>query len=339
MDIQGFEFNATHTGNVLSATLLKPLAAGGGTTLVLHYDRVMYTYTVDYYERGTMEKLKDTVTKQVLYETVVTEEAANIPGYHVVGESSVTEEITVQNQAIAFYYEADDIQYFYRVGVGKGNLSSYGETVNITEVPMGSIPTPNKGYVFVGWYTDAGCTIPVTDDIALVTTTAGDNYGKITPKNPSSAPDDPIYFYAKFDPYKLTIQNAIGDATVNPPPALDWADQSFIYHIQGVSGTPTAGVDLRVAVLAGQSQTIFGLPAGTYTVTVESEWSWRYDSLSKVEIESGSGEITNVSGMTWTLKFGGSDVMTVSYGIPAPDVSGTTGSNSYYYITDNAYGN
>ena len=183
MDIPGFEFNATHTGNVPSATLLKPLAAGGGTTLVLHYDRVMYTYTVDYYERGTMEKLHDTVTKQVLYETVVTEKASDIsiPGYHVVGESSVTEEITVQNQAIAFYYEADDIQYFYRVGVGKGNLSSYGETVNIIEAPMGSIPTPNKGYVFAGWYTDASCTVLVTDDVALVDTTAGVNYGKITP--------------------------------------------------------------------------------------------------------------------------------------------------------------
>jgi hypothetical protein len=43
--------------------------------------------------------------------------------------------------------------------------------------------------------------------------------------------------------------------------------------------------------------------------------------------------------MTWTLDFGGSDVMTVSYGIPAPDVEGTAESNPYYFITDNAYGN
>ena len=120
--------------------------------------------------------------------------------------------------------------------------------------------------------------------------------------------------------------------TVNPPPALDWADQSFIYHIQG------EGVDLRVAVLAGQSQVILGLPAGTYTVTVESEWSWRYNSTPGVSIESGSGEISNVSGMEWTLNFGGSDVMTVVYGIPGPDVKGTAESNSYYFITDNAYG-
>jgi hypothetical protein len=42
--------------------------------------------------------------------------------------------------------------------------------------------------------------------------------------------------------------------------------------------------------------------------------------------------------MTWTLEFGGSDVMAVVYGIPGPDVKGTAESNSYYYITDNAYG-
>ncbi len=335
MDITGFKLNEGHAGNVWSATLLKPLEENGGTTLILHYDRLTYTYTVDYYKRGTMEKLKDTVTKQVLFGTVVTEVADNkINNYHVVGEASITEEITAQNQAIAFYYEADELTYVYRVGEdGKGgNLSSYGETLRMDGTPKGSVPTPNKGYIFLGWYTDVDCTIPVTDDIAFVDTMAGD---KITPINPTSPPDDAIYFYAKFAPHSLTIQNYF-DAAVNPPPALDIGEQSFIYHIQG------EGVDLRVAVLVGQPQVILGLPAGTYTVTVESEWSWRYDpndpnSFSGVSVESGLSTITDISGMTWTLNFGGSDVMTVSYGIPAPDVSGTTGSNSGYFVTDNAH--
>ena len=339
MDIPGFEFNATHTGNVPSATLLKPLAAGGGTTLVLHYDRVMYTYTVDYYERGTMEKLHDTVTKQVLYETVVTEKASDIsiPGYHVVGESSVTEEITVQNQAIAFYYEADDIQYFYRVGVGKGNLSSYGEKVNIIEAPMGSIPTPNKGYVFAGWYTDASCTVLVTDDVALVDTTAGVNYGKITPVNPTSPPDDAIYFYAKFVPHQLTIQNSFSAATASPPDNLDIGEQAFIYTITGVGDTPTAGIQVRVVVIGYGSQTIFGLPAGEYTIAVESQWSWRYDTIAEVEIdESTPIPGTDIENMTWTIDFDGSATVRVRYGIPGEDVAEPDGSNGYFYITDNA---
>jgi hypothetical protein len=74
---------------------------------------------------------------------------------------------------------------------------------------------------------------------------------------------------------------------------------------------------------------------------VESEWSWRYKSIDKVNVKQANGSESTlvVSDMTWTLDFGGSDVMTVSYGIPAPDVEGTAESNPYYFITDNAYGN
>ena len=331
MDITGFKLNEGHAGNVWSATLLKPLEENGGTTLILHYDRLTYTYTVDYYKRGTMEKLSPTKTAEVLYETIVTANAIDIEGHHIVGEASVTEEITVQNQAIAFYYEADELTYVYRVGEdGKGgNLSSYGETLRMDDDPEGSVPTPNKGYIFLGWYTDVDCTIPVTDDIAFVDTMAGD---KITPINPTSPPDDAIYFYAKFAPHRLTIKNAF-DASVNPDPALDWANQGFIYHIQG------EGVDIRVAVLVGGEAVISGLPTGTYTVTVESEWSWRYKEIDNVNVkqDNGSQSTLEVSNMTWTLEFGGSDVMTVVYKNPGMDVSGTTESDSGYFVTDNAH--
>ena len=338
-DIPGFKLNLTKSQPTMSATLLKPLAAGGGTTLTLYYDRILYTYTVDYYKRGTMEKLRDTVTHQVLFETVVTENAVNISGYHVVGQSSITEEITVQNQSIAFYYEADDIDYVYGVVTGgKGILSSYGEKVNIIKEPKGSIPTPNKGYVFAGWYTDKEGTIRVTDDVAKVTTTAGSDYGKITPVNPDLAPDEAIYFYAKFVPHKLTIQNSFL-ATVNPSPALDMFEQGFIYTVSGVSGTATAGITVRLVVIGNGSQTIFGLPAGDYTVTVESEWSWRYDQISRVEIRD-DGDIwrddLSCTDMQWTISFDGSDTVVVHYDIPGMDIPGTTESNSYFFVTDNA---
>ena len=94
-------------------------------------------------------------------------------------------------------------------------------------------------------------------------------------------------------------------------------------------------------MLVGGEAVISGLPTGTYTVTVESEWSWRYDSdsFSGVSVESGLSTITetDISDMKWTLEFGGSDVMTVVYGNPGMDVSGTTESNSGYFVTDNAH--
>lgn len=119
-------------------------------------------------------------------------------------------------------------------------MSSYGEKVNITKIPVGSIPTPNEGYVFAGWYTDADCTIPVLTSEATVTNTAGYDYGKITPVNPSLAPDHAIYFYAKFVPHKLTIENMFS-ASVNPDPALDIGHQCFIYIIEGVSDNSHTG--------------------------------------------------------------------------------------------------
>ena len=335
-DVPGFTFNEEKS--TMSAELTRPLTQGGGTTLVLYYDRNMYIYTVDYYKRGTMEKLADTVEKQVLFETVVTETAIDIAGYHVVSASTVTEEITVDKQAIVFYYEADDVTYVYAVGKGKGILTSYGEKVNITKEPKGSIPTPNLGYVFDGWYKDADCTILVTDEDAMVTTTAGSEYGKITPVNPSLAPDHAIYFYAKFVPHKLTIENMFS-ASVNPDPALDIGDQCFIYIIEGVNDTPTQGIKLRVAVAVGGSQTINGLPAGDYTITVESAWSWRYDYIENVKVDDASLENLQPTDMQWTITFDGSDVMEVCYSVPGPEIFGTTMENSYYYVTDGAYSN
>jgi hypothetical protein len=280
-----------------------------------------------------MEKLKDTETKKVLFGTEVTENAANdIAGYHVVSESSVTVKITNKNQPIIFYYDADDISYVYSVGEGKGVLSSYGEKVSLVKEPEGCIPQPNNGYIFGGWYTDPECTIPVPSTSATVNTNQGTNYGEIIPIHPDVVPDGPIIFYAKFVPTSLTIQNSFS-AVVNPHPALDIAEQGFIYSITGAEDS-NRGITTRVAVVGYASKAIMGLPIGEYTVTVESAWSWRYDSISGVTI--GDRDPLAFSGMTWTIYFDGSDIMVVTYGIPGPDVSGTTENNSYYFITDNA---
>jgi tetrahydromethanopterin S-methyltransferase subunit H len=61
--------------------------------------------------------------------------------------------------------------------------------------------------------------------------------------------------------------------TVTKTGAEDATD-TFIFTITG------NGVTLRVSVQGNGSQTIVGLPVGTYTVTEASGWSWRYDATS-----------------------------------------------------------
>ena len=349
LTFKGYKYaNRYKTNNTKDQSLaLKKATAGtGGLVIYLYYDRVEYSYSVRYREEnGTLIPHTPVVTGMAEYQSKLTVsdlvKDINISGYTLINGSDVVV-LENNNQVIDCIYRKQTASYIYRPLNGSGRVDVFQELDipfnDADKKPTGSLATPDEGWILEGWYV-GDVSGENLQDISTVGATI-DAYGRLVPRAPVIEDiGKTYYFWAKFVPTSFTIQNAIGDATVNPPPALDWADQSFIYHIQGVSGTPTAGIQVRVVVIGYGSQTIFGLPAGTYTVTVESEWSWRYDSLSKVEIESGSGEITNVSGMTWTLDFGGSDVMTVSYGIPAPDVSGTTGSNSYYYITDNAYGN
>ena len=59
--------------------------------------------------------------------------------------------------------------------------------------------------------------------------------------------------------------------TADSPPD---EDQVFVYLIQG------NGIALRIAISGVQgSQTIYGLPLGSYTITVEGDWSWRYEAV------------------------------------------------------------
>ena len=54
-------------------------------------------------------------------------------------------------------------------------------------------------------------------------------------------------------------------------------NQTFIFTVKGISGTDTAGINLRVVVKGNESVTIKDLPIGRYIVEEETEWSWRYE--------------------------------------------------------------
>lgn len=330
VEMQGFAVN--NSKGTLSMTLNKTDDGIKRRVLEVYYDREEIDYIVQYVYGGTV----DVETKTAIYEESVTETAKAILGYVIAdpAKAEQTVSITHDGQIISFYYVAQQVIYNYQVaGNIGGYLSNPQEVVPIGSPTVGSTPTAYAGYIFIGWYTDAAATQKVSDSWV-------DADGTLKPVPAISDANLTVTFYAKFAPFSLTIQNHF-NAAVNPNPALDIGDQAFIYNIQGIAGTATAGVQLRVAVLAGQTKEILALPIGNYVVTVESAWSWRYQTINHVSIDKadgGSDTIENISNMTWNLAFGGSNIMIVTYDIPTADVSGTTQSNTYFFVTDNAHG-
>jgi hypothetical protein len=59
-------------------------------------------------------------------------------------------------------------------------------------------------------------------------------------------------------------------------------NQTFIFTVKGIAGTDTADIDLRVVVEGDGSVTINDLPIGTYEVTEETAWSWRYEPTQRM---------------------------------------------------------
>ena len=260
-DIQGFTRSTKKHGNSTTVSKTFKKTDTGERVLELYYDRVTYNYKVEYKYGNT--PLTTSVTRTAKYEEQVTENALEFEGYTVDGASTQTVAITFEGQIITFYYAAEKVIFNYSIigGLG-GSVSNPQERININEIAGGSTPSAFTGYIFEGWYTDAAGTVPANPNWI-------DENGKITPVPTVADADKSITFFAKFVPTALTINNSV---TADSPPD---EDQVFVYLIQG------NGIALRIAISGVQgSQTIYGLPLGSYTITVEGDWSWRYDAVN-----------------------------------------------------------
>ena len=80
----------------------------------------------------------------------------------------------------------------------------------------------------------------------------------------------------------LTVQKAIAEGSKLQDPE----HQSFIFkvHYQGIPdgvGTIIPSADYNVLIVGAGSRTIVGLPVGTYTVSEDTKWSWRYELVEE----------------------------------------------------------
>lgn len=292
LSIQGFEYKEIEY--VVDSTKVTDITADGaeltakGLEINLYYVRRNYPYQVRYLEQGTGKQLAEPKNGNGKYGTTVTENAIDITDYDKVAPTTATITVRIEEgttpklNIITFYYTEEIVQINYVVAAGEGTLSLESEAVKLkTGSPSGSAPTAADGYEFVGWYTDAGCTTAVNSDWVNSST------GKIAP----ATPDAPVTYYAKFvaTDTSLTIKKSF-------PEDADYSideNQKFVFSIVGKAGTSTADINLTVTVKGNSEIKLNGLPIGDYTVTEQTNWSWRYEpengtSSKAVTISSAS---------------------------------------------------
>ena len=267
LTIAGFTYNGTKSN--ASGKLTK-----AGLVLNLYYDRIEYPYAFKFLEQGTDKELADAVTGKARYQAQVTQTAKTIPGYTLVSAENQAIHIAIEDGTTAvknvkiFYYTEQTVEIKYEV-VGPtascGTLDNYQESqLKVTTgVVKGSMPTAADGFKFVGWYKDEACTRPVDGSW-------GDAANKLTPQKTKDLGNNVMGYEAAT--YYAKFEYDVADLTITKSGAEDIDEnQSFIFTVTGPNN-----FSAKVVIQGNGSVTIKGLKVGTYTVTEDTGWSWRY---------------------------------------------------------------
>lgn len=97
----------------------------------------------------------------------------------------------------------------------------------------------------------------------------------------------------KYDLCEITVTNGPSHGALTITKAgSDVADtDSFIFTVKGTDDA-TDDIDMQVVITGTNSVTIDDLPLGTYTVTEDLEWAWRYE-LDSVTGDATSSDVAN----------------------------------------------
>lgn len=96
-------------------------------------------------------------------------------------------------------------------------------------------------------------------------------------------------FYVHIKVFDLTIVKAAADDSK----PID-KDQTFVFHVKGKNNN----VDMQVVITGADKQVIKNLPVGEYTITEDTNWSWKYtpvgnnQSVMEENIQDGAATVT-----------------------------------------------
>ncbi len=301
--ITGFEFkpektkiNGTINSDAVSddKSTVSGAVSADGLLVEIYYDRISYNYVVNYLEEGTNKVLATQKQGQGRYGTTIVENALNITGYELITASPQTRTISEDGTVIDFHYQERTVGITY-VALTGGSVDIQSENAKMVNGSLsGSTAMPNEGYVFVGWYRNEACTLPV--NAAWIEGT------KLVPQKNNDGYFAQATYYALFEKSTADLLIYTDFPTPNNYRQVD-SDTTFIYTVKGVEGTTTEGIDLTVTLHERDSITVKDLPVGDYVVTQLTDWSWRYTPLRQtyreITVKADGSTDPNVSGGNW----------------------------------------
>lgn len=350
-----FKLIPGYAPDALQKQLVVSYDANATSEALLEANTITFTYTSNTKEIVSIANhyLVDKNGVETLYQTVpypvelaegttqtITVDALNLAGYQRTGVEceiaandthttfdSTNLSVTMKQGSAGFvmnlYYHEQTATIKYQVGssfVSMGSLSLGAETLGVvTGTPVGSTPTANQGFKFVGWYSDADCTQPVLLGVNA------DN-GTLTPmRNPGELWTD-VTYYAKFvlNVADLTITKEVVDAiaTDNFHPNAN-TEFSFLVQIGGknyVGGYTVAGQHAStdngiITLKAGEPASISDVTIGEAYTVVEQTLPMGYtceDDTVSGTIQESSNDVTitntyQVCSLTITKQVKGGD--------------------------------
>ena len=304
--IKGYVFTKYETNNKNNKdlTLKKPTGTDEGLIITVYYERETYSYTVKFYDDDSNTPIPNvsevTTTGKYGQKIQLSSVAKNISGYRLSNGDTVVE-LNYDKQELVCEYTRLSIRYEYIIeGVG-GSFNNFQETVLYGDSPAAITLYLVDGYLIEGWeykidngeyaaVTSAQATIGAGGDMLQPVKPTVDYVGKT------------IYFKVKLVPTSFTIQN---QGSIEE-------DQGFIYVIKNTS----TGTSIKVVVVGNTSTTVCGMPVGNYVITLEDEWSWRYDNAN---VNNNSAISSSTVAYRWDLRFDGDESATVVYSNPNQD--------------------
>lgn len=305
LPIGGYEYDQTKTAAMITGTSYTADASGvsgtitlEGLEMVIYYKKAPSGYVIRYVEYGAdidvdpdlkrsqtvTGKYGDPISITVLETLSIKDTNTNeYITYILYGDKTYTSTmgiITYDGNGdpiypqIIFYYTAKQVQISYEA-ICKTGTKDFGwvdianERAATASGLSGCTATAEKGYKFVGWYSEKECENLITTDAHY---------------KPTALPSEDTTYYALFEPIlsQMTIKKegtGISDT------------DTFLFRVKGKKGG-TANIDLIVTITGKESVTITNLPIGTYTVTELTDWSWRYEGVGEVSREEDVSEIT-----------------------------------------------